>query len=142
MKHGTYVGFWADGEHTFRLAIGAMRELQTKTGTGPYKVLERLRDNDWRVDEIREVIRLGLIGGGMAPSEVNRLVVAYFDELEVPILEHIPVAIQVLMAPMIGTPEPSGKSAPAKPKRKPRSTPQAGSTSRGSTTTEPFSAGL
>lgn len=142
MKHGEITTFWADGEHTFRLAIRQMRELQEKTGVGPYKVLERLRDHDWRVDEIREVIRLGLIGGGMSPADAYRLVVRYVDEYETPLLEHIPVAMNVLMAPMLGTPEPPGKRAPAKPMTRARRTRKAGSTSRGSTTTDPSSAGL
>ena len=142
MKHGSVTTYWADGEHTFRLAIGQMRELQEKVGVGPYKVLERLRDNDWRVDEIREVIRLGLIGGGMSPAEAYRLIVRYFDEYETPLLDHIPAAMSVLIAPMMGTPEPAGKSKAGKSKRKPRQTRSAGSTSPASTTTEAFSAGL
>ncbi len=59
---------WADGEDTFRLALAEIRILQEKTGFGPRKIMERLQDGSAFIDEWRETIRLGLIGGGQKPD--------------------------------------------------------------------------
>ena len=80
---------WGDGEHVFRLAIGQFRELQEKVNgrrlalggqmVGPMSLLNQLRANDAWPDDIRDVLRLGLIGGGMKPPEAHRMLVSYFD---------------------------------------------------------------
>ena len=92
---------WADGHHTFRLPIGQLRELQEKTGVGPLRLLQRLMDGSWMVDDAREVLRLGLIGGGFKPDEALRLVRRYVDER--PLLEAQPTAVVVLAAALRGT---------------------------------------
>lgn len=71
---------WADGHHVFRLAIGDLEELQEKTGVGPLVLLNRLFDGSWRIADIREAIRLGLIGGGTKPEPALNLVRRYVDE--------------------------------------------------------------
>lgn len=127
-RDGSIELFWGDGEHLFRLPIGHLRELQEKTDCGPYRIWMRLREHDWRVDEVRETIRLGLIGGGMKPFDAHRLVVRYIDEFGLPLLDHVPAALSILTAALIGPPEEQlGKPAPAKAKRKP--TQKAGSRS-------------
>jgi hypothetical protein len=119
-RDGSVTYFWGDGEHRFRLPIGHLRELQEKTDCGPYRIFDRLRTGDWRVDDVRETIRLGLIGGGMKPFDAHRLVVRYFDEYGLALLDHIPAALQILTAALLGPQdEPLGKKAPAKAKRKP-----------------------
>lgn len=72
--------FFGDGEHKFRLAIAELRELQEKTDAGPPLVLSRLFQGQWRVEDVRETLRLGLIGGGMKPADAHALVVRYCDE--------------------------------------------------------------
>lgn len=128
---------WGDGEHKFRLPLGQIRELQEKCGAGPATILTRLiapqadllkfpkpdKDDfegmalqsvirtlrgDWRIDDVRETIRLGLIGGGATPSEAHKLVVRYVDER--PPLESIGVAAEILMRALMGnTDDPVGK---------------------------------
>lgn len=134
-RDGSCVYFWGDKEHRFRLAIGHLRELQEKTDVGPYRLFERLRSGDWRVDDLRETIRLGLIGGGMKPFDAHRLIVRYFDEYGLVLLDHVPAALQIMTAALLGPPdEPLGKAKPAKAESKP--TRKAGSRSRAFTTTE------
>lgn len=94
---------WADGKHLFRLAIGQLRELQEKTNAGPNELFNRLGEQTWRVDDIRETIRLGLIGGGAAPERALGLTGRYVDER--PLLENVPVARAILLAALIGAPE-------------------------------------
>ncbi len=71
-------------------------ELQEKTDAGPLAVLLRLHGHDWRVQDVRETIRLGLIGGGKTPPQALALVARYVDRR--PLLESVPVAQDILAA--------------------------------------------
>lgn len=105
---------WGDGEHKFRLPIGGLRELQQKCDAGAIEVMDRLRDRRWRVDDVRETLRLGLIGGGMTPVDALILVKRYVDDR--PIMESVPTAFAVLMAALIGVPDdPVGKAEAEEP---------------------------
>lgn len=103
---------WADGEHTFRLAIGQLRELQDKTDCGPMQILDRLAGRTWRVDDIRETLRLGLIGGGMKPMEALILTKRYVDEQGHSLIENAKAAQNVILAALVGVKDdPVGKKA-------------------------------
>lgn len=99
MRHGEVSFDWADGHHAFRLSIGGWRELRDKTGAGPYEIYERVVRRRWFVDDIREVIRLGLIGGGTEPVAALKLVQSYVDER--PLLESVPVALAIMSAALV-----------------------------------------
>jgi tail tube GTA-gp10-like protein len=80
MSHDGSVTFtWADGEYRFRLGIGELRELQDKCGTGPEAIFERLVARTYLVDDVRETLRLGLIGGGMQALRAKGKVDKYAD---------------------------------------------------------------
>lgn len=103
---------WGDGEHVFRLALGQLRELQDKCKVGPAELAERLSTGRWFVDDIREPIRLGLIGGGMTPVDALALVKRYVDER--PLAENVLTAQAIVMAVLYGVPDdPVGKKAAA-----------------------------
>jgi len=122
---------WADGEYPFRLPIKQLEELQDKCDAGPSELYNRLEDGRWRVADLRETIRLGLIGGGMTPAEAFVKVRRYVDER--PLLESVPVARAVLLAALIGVPEdPVGKAHGEETNPIP-----GGSASPSSTATEP-----
>lgn len=83
---------WADGQYDFRLGIGELEELEEKTRRrkddgeyhylGPLKLFELLtKTNEWLVRDVREPIRLGLIGAGKKPIEAIRLVRRYVDDV-------------------------------------------------------------
>ncbi|MGE0828940.1 MAG: gene transfer agent family protein [Hyphomonadaceae bacterium] len=91
---------WADGSYTFRLAIGQLVELQEKCDAGPPTIYNRLVGNAWYLNDIRETLRLGLIGGGMAPAKALSLINRYVDDR--PLAENARHAQAVLMALMIG----------------------------------------
>lgn len=104
---------WADRSYRFRLGIGMLRELQEKTGAGPLELLRRIQAGAWRVDDLRETIRCGLIGGGLAPGEALRLVRLYVEER--PLGESTYPAIMILAAAVFGVPdEAPGKRRPAR----------------------------
>lgn len=103
---------WGDGEHTFRLAIGQLRDLEEKTKVGPFELFERLRQNRWRVDDLAHILRVGLIGGGMAAPQAVDLVTRHIDEW--PLVESALVAQAVLVAALVGAPDdPVGKGQAA-----------------------------
>lgn len=97
---GTVEIIWADGEHRFSLPIGRLRELQDKCKAGPVRILTRLATGDWLVDDVRETIRLGLIGGGLAPEDAYRLVERYVDAGSW--LTNVDTARAVLMGALVG----------------------------------------
>lgn len=109
---------WGDGEHVFRLRHGELIELQEKTDAGPMWILTRMmtptpENRGWRVEDIREVIRLGLIGGGMEPGKALRLIRSYVDPR--PPMENLLFAQSILAAGIMGVPDdqPQKKSAVA-----------------------------
>ena len=73
--------------------------MQTKTGFGPQKLLRRAAAGDWFVDEPREIIRLGLIGGGTTPADALRLIRIYYDER--PFLENLALAVEIVSAALV-----------------------------------------
>jgi hypothetical protein len=123
-RNGSVTLDWADGEHTFRLAIGQLRELQetinkprVKLGApfiGPATLYNLLVSRDAWLHEVREVMRLGLFGGGMKPIEAVDMVRRYVEEW--PLAESSVHAALVLGAALFGTPEEDldeGKETPA-----------------------------
>ena len=103
-------GVFGDGEHAFRMGIGELRELQEKTGVSPFAVLARLTAYMPMVDDAPDIIRIGLVGGGMAPVDAVRLTDRYARQR--PPAESIPLATAILKAGLLGVPdEKPGKSA-------------------------------
>lgn len=103
MRDATVTFDWADGTYTFRLAWGQLGELQEKTDAGPYVVLLRLHNGAWRIEDIINIIRLGLIGGGMEPSPALKLTRAYVEAR--PPMENLIPAQVILSAALTGAPE-------------------------------------
>lgn len=71
---------WPGGEHAFRLGIEELRVIQQKTDCGPEHILRKIEHGWWTVDELREVLRNGLIGGGMKPVDAMKAVDKAFDD--------------------------------------------------------------
>lgn len=104
---------WIGGEHRFRLGIGEWRKLQDSCDAGPEEVLNRLRFGTWRVNDLIEPIRLGLIGSGeMTTAEAGPFVTGLWDQ-------HNPVdfkltALAILAEGLFGPEDdPVGKEAGA-----------------------------
>lgn len=95
---------FADGIYGFRLAIGELEELQEKTGVGPYALLRRLLANDWRVEDVTQTIRLGLIGDGVKPGDALKLVQRYIEQRSDWVTNSM-IAQAIISAAMIGAPE-------------------------------------
>lgn len=95
--------FFGDGEHVFALTDPMIAELERLTDTGIGVVFNRLMANTFHHDDLRHIIRLGLIGGGMNPEQALRLVETYAKDR--PINEVLPLALDVLSARWLGVEE-------------------------------------
>lgn len=94
---------WADGSHKFNIAkIKSALELEEKCDAGVAEIFQRIRENRWKINDIRETLRIGLIGGGMMPDKALTLINRYCDER--PWTESLQPAVLVLMAAMVGVP--------------------------------------
>lgn len=110
-----------NGQKTFfKLAWRELMKIQEACDAGPYVVLDRLVSGRWRLQDISEVIKWGLIGGGMPQGDALKLVE---NEVEGrPPLENLAIAQQILGAGVVGAPEEEvgKKSAAAKQKTRSR----------------------
>ncbi len=112
MSDGAIDLVWGRGLQHFRIGIAEFRMLQDTVNrrrlglgaplVGPMDLLNALRANNAWPDDIRDVLRLGLIGGGMKPPEAHSEMVHYFDRS--PPLEHMKTAMVVLLAGLAGAP--------------------------------------
>lgn len=109
---GSVTLVWGDGENQFRFAIGQFRELQERVNQrrlaiggqpiGPMSLLLSLQAKDAWPDDVRDILRIGLVGAGMPIKEVHQKLVTYFDNT--PFLEHILTAHAVLFSGFVGIP--------------------------------------
>lgn len=96
MADTSHRAFFGDRECTFRLSPAMIRELERITGQGIGGFIQRLFAYEFHHDHMVAVIRLALIGGGMAHEEADRLVRNYAAEL--PIQNVYPLASEILRA--------------------------------------------
>lgn len=92
--------FFGDAEHDFQLTPEMIVELERLIGSGIGTIFGRLARNEFSFTEVVETIRLGLIGGGMAPQKALALVDAYARRR--PMSETLPTALAVLEALWFG----------------------------------------
>src|SRR5262245_52043331 len=92
---------WGDGEHTFNVAkLRCVLELEEKCEAGFAEIYTRLSQQRWKFNDVRETLRLGLIGAGTPPDEALKLVNRYCDER--PFAESVLPAQAVIIAAMVG----------------------------------------
>lgn len=117
---------WADGTYVFRLAWGELEKLQEACDAGPYVILNRLNDGSWRIGDISNTIRLGLIGGGMTPVDALTKAREYIEKR--PPVENLMTARAILSAGLVGAPEEQiGKKAERRTRSKNSRTGKSGS---------------
>jgi hypothetical protein len=106
MRDGSIELDFGDGRYKFRLGWAELMKLQEKTDSGPYFLQLRFGRGDWRVQDIEETIRWGLIGGGMTPVEATKMIKLYVYSR--PLLEDngpLATALAVISAALVGAPE-------------------------------------
>lgn len=131
--NGTRVIIWEGGEDTFCLAkVGLIFELEERCKAGISAIQMRIETGQWGLNDIREPIRLGLIGGGMTPDKAMAAVKRHIDDR--PLASNVLLAYEIIKAVLVGVPdEPVGKKDDDEGKA-----PPAGAGTDSSTTTEGF----
>lgn len=89
----SHAAFFGDAEHVFSLPGSLIPELEKKTGVGIGSLSKRILSGDFRYGELVEIVRLGLIGGGMSPQDAAELVTSYADRTPVTALFTIAAAV-------------------------------------------------
>jgi hypothetical protein len=91
---------WAGDERVFRLGIGELLALEEKLDCGCAAVLNRIGCGEWRIADLKEPIRLGLMGGGTDAKRAKTLV----EENVVPgrLLEAAILARAILLKVLVG----------------------------------------
>ena len=101
MTDTSYKAFFGDKEYTFRLAPSLLTELETKRG--PIGIVSyRVWNNQFAHADITEVLRFGLIGGGLPAKRAAELIAAYAADR--PLSETQPIAAKVLERLFCGNP--------------------------------------
>jgi hypothetical protein len=113
--NGTRSIIWQGGEDQFCLAkVGLIFDLEEKCRAGIGLIYARLASGSYGLNDVREPIRLGLIGGGMTPEKAMASVKNNVDANESGLAPSILVALAVLEAVLVGVPDdPVGKGEPA-----------------------------
>jgi len=105
-------------ERAFRLDIDRLRALQEKSDAGPVELIRRIEASAWRVDDLREPIFQGLVGGGATQLEATVLVRDNFDRQSRGYAQFTQLAYDILTAAVFGPEdEPLGEPEGAKPTR-------------------------
>lgn len=113
---------WADGTYAFRLTVAGALELESKCDAAIAVVAQRLNSGAYRINDVRETIRIGLIGGGSKPDAALRLVRTYVDDR--PLMESAVLARVIMGGLMFGFAESPLAPAAGAAERPPVSTPQ------------------
>ncbi len=103
---------WPGGEHPMTLAaLSHLEGLQGATDAGPEFLLNKIRLGQWSVSDLFEIMRWGLIGGGMDNLEAEKLVQRVFGQH--PKADFKGPAIEVLAHALYGPPDdPVGEIGP------------------------------
>ncbi|UXS08694.1 gene transfer agent family protein [Agrobacterium tumefaciens] len=104
---------FADGTYKFALTWDLASEWEKTTDRSMYAtLLHAVRTGIVNLNDAREILRLGLIGGGMTPTDALRLVRTYVENR--PAAENFPLVVRVMDAAFHGkgVPDPDeGKPA-------------------------------
>jgi len=104
---------WAGALRRFDLPFGQVLDLEEACGkTGIGLIYQRLVRAEFYVRDVFHVLRQGLIGGGMAPAEAERLLRDRFDAI--PLLGNAELACTILLGLFAGV-DSAAAAAPGDP---------------------------
>lgn len=112
---------WADGTYTFRLTVNGIIELEQKCDAPFAVIFGRLTSGAFALNDIRETLRIALIGGGKTPVEAMKLIERY----ALPLADSLPIAKAIMAGVMFGfEASPLGEAKAAPEASQPASTPR------------------
>lgn len=104
MHHSEIKAPFGDGEHTFALPWKQLVELEEAINGSGFRLLnDMINRRHVATKPMREIVRLGLIGGGMPPVQALKLVERYVEDR--PLMESFDLACQILEAGYFGSPK-------------------------------------
>lgn len=92
-------------ERQFLLDIERLRALQAKTDCGPVELIRRMEVGAWRIDDLRETIFQGLVGGGSTQLEATVLLRDNFDGQRRGYAQFVPLAHEIAVHAVFGPEE-------------------------------------
>ncbi len=121
---------FAGTEWDFVLTIDGVMALEQLCGCGIAEIYTRLATMRWTAREVRETIRLGLIGAGHSDLEAKALVTRFLDACWIGggtgLADHVDLASAIVGHVLTGLPpealkKPEGETMPAAPATPPPS---------------------
>ena len=106
---------FAGRNRIFDLRIDEIGQLETLCGSGIGAIYTRVATLQFRLSDVRETIRLGLIGGGLAGSHADLLVEQNVDGR--PVNESVPLAYSILKCLFDGIADATKDDPPGEPAR-------------------------
>ena len=94
---------FADGDYTFALKYAAVAEYEKAEDKSLFATLRAALAGEWFLKDVREIIRLALIGGGTPPTDALRLVRDYVEAR--PLAENTTLFTDILAATFFGVDE-------------------------------------
>lgn len=92
---------WAGELRAFDLPLGKVMDIEEACGkTGIGTVFSRVASGSYFANDLYQIIRAGLIGGGMAVVEVDRILQARF--ITAPLIETQSVCVEIMSALVVG----------------------------------------
>lgn len=89
-------------ERAFRLDIDRLRALQAKCDAGPVEIIRRIEGGAWRIDDLRETIFQGLVGGGATQLDATVLMRDHFERQPKGYAQFTPLAHDILVEAVFG----------------------------------------
>lgn len=97
---------FGDGHYNFQLGWPEALEWEEKFGRSLFGTFNNMHRNGiYLLGDIKEIIRLALIGGGAKPVDALRLVERYVENR--PLTENMTLALQILEAAFFGADTPA-----------------------------------
>lgn len=100
----THWGVVAGRKRAMRLRLGEIESLENLCRAGIGEIALRLVSQTYRLADVRETLRLGLVGGGMSEPAATALIMAHVDNT--PLAQYVETAAFVLSAALAGVPPP------------------------------------
>lgn len=102
-RSATVRAAFGDGVYDFRLDIAGLEELDERCDAGPEEMYRRISEGRWRLRDLREPIRIGLVRGGLDPMRALALTSRYAAEGYLADLK--PLVLNILGGALVGAPE-------------------------------------
>lgn len=98
-------------QHKFELTLGNIRDLERVAGAGVGAIWNRIISAEFRIDDLRETIKQGLIGGGLSGLDAEAAVRAFVDKA--PIKTYYQLAFDIVKSIVDGDVQEKNEAAPA-----------------------------